>query len=89
MESLGQGFNDIIAVEEHVASQGLYFGTTEEDQLVFGLDNLGSMVPGEERLICEEVGNQQARDFSLGEGAEYNWDILDSVINSRGQDSAI
>jgi hypothetical protein len=47
------------------------------------------MVPDEEWLVCEEVGNQQARDFNLGEGAEYNWDILDSVINSRGQDSAI
>jgi hypothetical protein len=52
-----------------------------------GLDNLTSMVPGEERVVYEEVGNQQTCDFILGEGAEYNWDILDSVINSRGQDA--
>jgi hypothetical protein len=76
-EYLEQAFNSIIAAEEHGASQSLYFGTTEEDQLVFGLDNLTSLVPGKERVVYEEVRNQQTRDFNLSEGAEYNWDILD------------
>jgi hypothetical protein len=89
MESLGQAFNSIITVGENGASESLYFDNTEEDQLVFGLDNLGSMAPVEERLVREEVGNQQAHDFNLGEGAEYNWDILDSVNTSRGQDSGL
>lgn len=83
MESLGLAFNNIIAVEDYAPTQGSHFHTEGENQLWFDLDNLGSIAPGEEQLVYEEVGDQQSGGFHVDEGVEYNWDILDAVLNTR------
>ncbi|RDW69873.1 hypothetical protein BP6252_08893 [Coleophoma cylindrospora] len=83
MESLGQAFYSIIAPEAQEASQSLPIGTTDADQLVFDLDNLGSLTPSEDQLLYEANEAQQSCHLDLAEGVEYSWDILDAVMHPR------